>query len=104
MERLLETLVAKISSLEEGEKIMTPESVGIDDILPPDSNNASSCHSIQETAPLLALFDNTAVSIDPSHYNKTCRLTPISLDEEKSTSHKLPHLYHNIPQQSLLHM
>ena len=104
MERLLETLVDKISSLEEGKEILTPESLGTEDILPPDLNNASCSQSIQETAPLFALFDNTAVSISPSTYNKRYRLTPISLDEEKSTSHKLQRLSHNVPQQNLLDM
>jgi hypothetical protein len=64
MEQLLETLVAKVSSLGGDEKIMTPESLGNEDILPQESNSTSSNHSIQETAPLLALFDNTPVSID----------------------------------------
>lgn len=65
VEQLLETLVSKVSSFEEEEKIMTPESIGTDDILPPDSTTSSYNHNIQETAPLLALFDNTAVSTSP---------------------------------------
>jgi hypothetical protein len=71
MEQLLETLVAKVSSLEDDEKIMTPESLGTEDILPPESNSTSCNHSIQETAPLLALFDNTAVSIDSFNISVT---------------------------------
>jgi hypothetical protein len=65
MEQLLETLVAKVSSLEGDEKIMTPESLGTDEIFPPESTNSTSSHNIRETAPLLALFDNTAVSALP---------------------------------------
>jgi hypothetical protein len=71
MEQLLETLVAKVSSLEGDEKIMTPESLGSEDILPPESNSTSCNQSIQETAPLLALFDNTAVSIDSFNISVT---------------------------------
>ena len=66
MEQLLETLVAKISSFEEEEKMMTPESLGTDDILAAESSNITFNPNIQETAPFLALFDNTAVSDGPS--------------------------------------
>jgi hypothetical protein len=67
---LLETLVAKISQCEEEAKIMTPESLGTDGILPTDLSNVSSNPHIQATAPFLALFDNTAVSIVPSYLFK----------------------------------
>lgn len=62
VEQLLETLVAKISSFEEEEKMMTPESLATDDILTAETNSITYNPTMHETAPFLALFDNTAVS------------------------------------------
>lgn len=56
MERLLETLVSKISAYEEEEKsqrVLTPESMGGNDVLSP---------SAAEASPYFSLFDNTVVS------------------------------------------
>jgi hypothetical protein len=64
VERLLETLVEKISAYEEEEnsqKIMTPESMS-NDILTPSMTNISGA-SVQDNAPFLSLFDNSVVSI-----------------------------------------
>jgi hypothetical protein len=64
VERLLETLVEKISAYEEEEnsqKIMTPESMS-NDILTPSMTNISGV-SVQDSAPFLSLFDNSVVSI-----------------------------------------
>lgn len=105
MEQLLETLVAKITSFEEEVKIMTPKSIGTDDILPPDSATTSCNHNIQETAPFLALFDNTAVSTSPLQLSKLIYLlTFISLDVENSTHHKLQHPPLNLRHQSPIHL
>ena len=65
VERLLETLVAKIDSFEEEEnvnKIMTPESVG-NDVLTPYTTNASANPNVSDNAPLLSLFENSVVCI-----------------------------------------
>jgi hypothetical protein len=65
VERLLETLVAKIDSYEEEEnvnKIMTPESVG-NDVLTPYTTNASANPNVSDNAPLLSLFENSVVCI-----------------------------------------
>lgn len=61
VEQLLETLVAKISSFEEEEKMMTPESLATDDILTAEPNSMTYIPAVHETAPFLALFDNTAL-------------------------------------------
>lgn len=67
VEMLLETLVSKISVFDEEEKakkgLHTPESMGPNDVLTPyTSENATS----NENAPILSLFDNTAVSYSAS--------------------------------------
>jgi hypothetical protein len=64
VERLLETLVAKIESFEEDEnvhKIMTPESVA-NDVLTPYTTNASANPNVADNAPFLSLFENSVVS------------------------------------------
>jgi hypothetical protein len=70
VERLLETLVAKIESFEEDEnvhKIMTPESVA-NDVLTPYITNASANPNVADNAPFLSLFENSVVSTQlPRH-------------------------------------
>jgi hypothetical protein len=68
VERLLETLVAKVESYEEDEnvqKIMTPESVG-NDVLTPYTTNASVNPNVADNSPFISLFDNSVVS-NPLH-------------------------------------
>lgn len=63
VERLLETLVAKIDSFEEDEnvhKIMTPESSIGNDVLTPYTTNAS---ANPDNSPFLSLFENSVVRI-----------------------------------------
>ena len=63
VEKLLETLVEKISAYEEEEnaqKILTPESLGNDVLTPFPANVAS--NDIQESASLFSVFDNAVVS------------------------------------------
>jgi hypothetical protein len=69
VEQLLETLVAKISAYED-KGIMTPESTGTDDVLTPYPSSVLSDAQIQETAPFLSLFNNTAVSAQPFQPSK----------------------------------
>lgn len=62
VERLLETLVAKISQYEEEEpqnNILTPESIVL---TPNDSHPSNEIHAVADSSPYLALFDNTVVS------------------------------------------
>lgn len=69
VERLLETLVAKIESFEEDEnvhKIMTPESVA-NDVLTPYTTNASANPNVADNAPFLSLFENSVVSTQLPH-------------------------------------
>lgn len=63
VERLLETLVAKISSYEEEEtaqnNILTPESMVLS---PHDSHPSAEVHAVADNSPYLSLFDNGVVS------------------------------------------
>ena len=93
MERLLETLVEKISAYEEEEnsqKIMTPESMS-NDILTPSMTNISGA-SVQDNAPFLSLFDNSVVSI----YSQNIPIFAHSyrLDVERTISLRPPRLPH----------
>ena len=63
VERLLETLVAKVTQYEEEDKvqkdILTPESMGNEDLTPYPSNSAG----VSQETPFMSLFDNSVVSI-----------------------------------------
>lgn len=63
VERLLETLVAKVTQYEEEDKvqqdILTPESMGTEDLTP---YTAASSGVSQET-PFMSLFDNSVVGV-----------------------------------------
>jgi hypothetical protein len=66
VERLLETLVAKISEYEQDDKvqkdILTPESISNDDLTTFNSNTSGVSVS-QDTTPFMSLFDNHLVSL-----------------------------------------
>jgi hypothetical protein len=66
VERLLETLVAKISEYETEDKvqkdILTPESISNDDLTTFNSNTSGVSVS-QDTTPFMSLFDNHLVSL-----------------------------------------
>jgi hypothetical protein len=66
VERLLETIVSKMESYEEDEKlqkIMTPES----DVLTPYTTTAAANPNVAENAPFLSLFENSVVLMPISH-------------------------------------